>query len=73
MRGLFLYGLIEGAHTERSRLNDIFMLAVFGKAIGFPGLFNYYHLKLVPYYIKSFNQWKRRVLKERDFFDHIED
>ncbi len=47
------------------------MVALVGKAIGFPGLFNYYHLRLFPYYVKRLGPWKRRVLRERDFFDQI--
>jgi len=28
-------------------------------------------LRLFPYYVKRLGPWKRRVLRERDFFDHI--
>jgi hypothetical protein len=49
------------------------MVALCGKLIGFPGLFNYYHLRLLPYCVKRLGPWKRRVLRERDIFDHIRD
>jgi hypothetical protein len=49
------------------------MLGLFGRFIGFPSLFNYYHLRLLPFYIKRMDRWKRRVLKERDFFDQVYD
>jgi len=73
LKGFFLYGLIEGAYTEKHCLDELFMLGTFGRTIGFPGLFNYYYLRLIPYYVKGLNPWKRRLLKERDFFDHIKD
>jgi hypothetical protein len=73
IKGFFLYSLLEGAHAERRCLDELFMVALFSNAIGFPGLFNYYHLRLFPYYVRHLEQWKRRVLRERDFFDQIKD
>jgi len=73
LKGFFLYSLIEGAYTEKRCLDDLFMVILLGKVIGFPGLFNYYHLRLFPYYVRRLGPWKRRVLRERDLFDHIRD
>lgn len=73
LKGFFIYSLVEGVYKERRCLDDQFMLGMFGKVIGFPGLFNYYYLRLFPYYVKRLGPWKRRVLRERDFFDHIRD
>jgi hypothetical protein len=73
LEGFFLSALIEGASAEKRCLDDLFMVAVFGKVIGFPGLFNYYHLRLFPYCVKRLGPWKRRILRERDMFDHIRD
>ena len=72
-KGFFLYDLIGGVYKEKRCLDDLFMVGLCGKLIGFPGLFNYYHLRLFPYYVKRLGPWKRRVLRERDFFDHIRD
>jgi hypothetical protein len=49
------------------------MVGLCGKVVGVPGLFNYYHLRLFPYYVQRIGPWKRRVLRERDMFDHIRD
>jgi hypothetical protein len=73
LKGFFLYSIVEGVYTEKRCLDDLFMVNVCGKLIGFPGLFNYYHLRLFPFYVNRFGPWKRRVLRERDFFDHIRD
>ena len=73
LKGIFLYNLVNELYAERRRLEDLIMFSLFGKVIGFPFLFNYYHLRLIPYYVRRINSWKRRTLKERDFFDHIYD
>jgi hypothetical protein len=73
LKGFFLYGLFEGVRGQRQRLDELMVFCLFGKFIGFPGLFNYYHLRLLPYYIDHLSSWKRRVLREKDFFDHISD
>jgi hypothetical protein len=73
LRGLFLYSLQEGMVEEKRRQENLFMLGFFGPLIGFPRLFNYYHLRLMPYCMSRFGYWKRRVLKERDFFDRVKD
>jgi hypothetical protein len=71
LEGFFLSGLVEGAYAEKRYLDDLFIIALVGKVIGVPGLFNYYHLRLFPYYVKRIGPWKRRILRERDFFDQI--
>jgi len=73
LRGFFFYEILVGIRAEKHCLDELFMLGLFGKAIGFPGLFNFYYLRLLPYYMSRFNPWKRRILRERDFFDHIKD
>lgn len=69
LKGFFLYGFLEGVHKEKRELENLFLLGVFGPSIGFPGLFNYYHLRLFPYCAMRMAAWKRRILKERDFFE----
>ncbi len=49
------------------------MFSIYGSQIGFPFLFNYYHLRLVPYTFKALKPWKIKALKERDFFDLVND
>jgi hypothetical protein len=73
LKGFFLYNLISHLHAEKRCLDEWIMLSLFGNFIGFPFLFNYYHLRLLPHYAKRLEYWKRRVLKERDFFDRIDE
>jgi hypothetical protein len=73
LKGFFLYSLLTNLYSQKRCTENLFMLGIFGSEIGFPFLFNYYHLGLLPYYVRQLGPWKKRVLKERDFFDHISD
>jgi len=73
LKGFFVHGFLEGIKSQKQRLDEAIVFCLFGKFIGFPGLFNYYHLRLLPYYIGQLYNWKRKVLREKDFFDHISD
>jgi hypothetical protein len=73
LRGFFLYAYINQAYEEKRQVDDLLKFLLFGRTIGIPYLFNYYHLHLLPYYVKGLGPWKRRVLRERDFFDIIGD
>ena len=73
LKGFFFYGLIKGVYEEKRCLEALFMVSIFGRTIGFPHLFNYYHLRFMPFYTRAFDRWKRDVLRERDFFDRIGD
>ena len=73
LKGLFLYGLMSHLYAEKRSADHLFMLGLFGSFIGFPHLFNYYHLRLMPYCVKNLYPWRKRILKERDFFDQMTD
>jgi len=73
LKGLFLYGLMGHFYAEKRSADNLFMLGLFGSLIGFPHLFNYYHLRFLPYCMKNLHPWRKRILKERDFFDQISD
>ena len=73
LNGFFLYGLARGLYEKRRSLDMLIMTSVFGRTIGFPHLFNYYHLRLMPFYMRFLGTWKRNVLRERDAFDQIND
>jgi len=71
LNGFFLFGLMQGLHEKRQGLDMLIMTSLFGRAVGFPHLFNYYHLRLMPFYMKTLGPWKRNVLRERDLFDRM--
>jgi hypothetical protein len=69
LKGFFLYGLLSHLYAEKRCVENLFMLGVFGSAVGFPLLFNYYYFRLMPHYVRHLGPWK----KERDFFDQVSD
>ena len=70
-KGFIFADLYSPFYAERRCIENLFMLTVFGSAIGVPHLFNFYCLRLVPYHMKAFRAWKMRMVKERDFFDQV--
>ena len=73
LRGFFLFGVLDEIYAEKRFIDHQFLLGLFGKFLGIPHLFNYYHLRLLPYQMKRLDPWRHRILKERDFFDKIKD
>lgn len=69
--GLIFYNLWGHFYAQKRCVENLFMLGVLGSTIGFPHLFNFYSLRLVPYYIGKFTVWKKRMVKEQDFFDQV--
>ena len=72
-KGLLLYNLYGHFHVQKRCLENVFMLGLFGPMIGVPHLFQYYSLRLLPYYVGEFQTWKKRMVKEQDFFDKVSD
>jgi hypothetical protein len=71
-----LYGMAihDQVHTltkTRGSLEHLFVLISFGDLLGVPILPPYYSLRLLPYVVPLINNWKRRMLRERDLMDTI--
>ena len=67
--GATIYEMVRDLHKERSHLEHMFILIVFGDILGIPILPPYYTLRLLPYVVPSFSGWKRSMLRERDLTD----
>ena len=67
--GATIYEMVRDLHKERSHLEHMFILIVFGDILGIPILPPYYTLRLLPYVVPSFAGWKRSMLRERDLTD----
>ena len=71
-----LYGMAihDQVHTlvkQRGSLEHLFVLISFGDLLGVPVLPPYYSLRLLPFIVPEINNWKRRMLRERDLMDAI--
>lgn len=58
---------------EKSEINNLFMLIVFGDLVGLPLLPTYYSMRLLPYIVPDIQTWKRQLLRERDITDLARD
>jgi hypothetical protein len=56
-------------NKQRSHLEHLFILIVFGDFLGIPVLPPYYTLRLLPYVAPNITGWKRSMLRERDLTD----
>ena len=67
--GATIYEMVRDLHKERSHLEHMFILIVFGDILGIPVLPPYYTLRLLPYVVPNMAGWKRSMLRERDLTD----
>ncbi len=56
---------------QRGGLEHLFVLISFGDLLGLPILPPYYSLRLLPFIVPSINNWRRRMLRERDLLDSM--
>jgi hypothetical protein len=56
---------------QRGSLEHLFVLISFGDLLGVPVLPPYYSLRLLPFIVPEINNWKRRMLREKDLMDAI--
>jgi hypothetical protein len=64
--GATIYEMVRDLHKQRSYIEHLFILIVFGEFLGIPILSPYYTLRLLPYVVPSISGWKRTMLRERD-------
>lgn len=67
--GATIYEITRDLYKERSHLEHMFILIVFGDILGIPVLPPYYTLRLLPYVVPNMAGWKRSMLRERDLTD----
>lgn len=69
--GMALHDSVRAFARQRSALEHIFVLTSFGDLLGLPILPPYYSLRLLPFIVPLVNNWRRRMLRERDLMDTI--
>ena len=67
--GASVYEMVRDLHKQRSHLNHLFILIVFGDFMGVPILPPYYTLRLLPFVVPNLTGWKHSLLRERDLTD----
>jgi hypothetical protein len=67
--GATIYEMVRDLNKQRSYIEHLFILIVFGEFLGIPVLPPYYTLRLLPYVVPDISGWKRTMLRERDLTD----
>ncbi len=67
--GMALHDMARTATRTRGSMEHLFILISFGDLLGVPILPPYYSLRLLPYIVPDINNWRRRMLRERDLVD----
>ncbi|MHC1726017.1 MAG: hypothetical protein AB9866_08440 [Syntrophobacteraceae bacterium] len=67
--GMTVHEMDIELRKEKSQVNSLFMLIVFGDLMGLPLLPPYYSMRLLPYIVPNIQTWKRQLLRERDITD----
>ena len=69
--GMAFHDMARYATRTRGSMEHLFILISFGDLLGVPILPPYYSLRLLPYIVPDINNWRRRMLRERDIVDMI--
>lgn len=67
--GMAVHDQVRALARQRGMLEHLFVLISFGDLLGVPVLPPYYSLRLLPFVVPSINNWRRRMLRERDVLD----
>jgi hypothetical protein len=69
--GMAMHDQVRTLARSRGTLEHLFVLISFGDLLGVPILPPYYSLRLLPFVVPLINNWKRRMLRERDLIDSM--
>lgn len=67
--GMALHDMARLSMRQRGSLEHLFILISFGDLLGVPILPPYYSMRILPFIVPEINNWKRRMLRERDIVD----
>jgi len=69
--GMAIHDQVRALARHRGSLEHLFVLISFGDLLGVPILPPYYSMRLLPFIVPLINNWRRRMLRERDVTDAI--
>ncbi len=67
--GMTYFEMLHSLRRERADREHLFVLISFGDLIGVPILPPYYSMRLLPFVVPLLQNWKRRLLREKDLTD----
>jgi hypothetical protein len=69
--GMAIHDQVRALARHRGTREHLFVLISFGDLLGVPILPPYYSLRLLPFVAPLINNWRRRMLRERDLLDSM--
>lgn len=69
--GMAIHEQVRALARQRGTLEHLFVLISFGDLLGLPILPPYYSLRVLPFVVPLINNWRRRMLRERDLIDSM--
>lgn len=69
--GMAIHDQVRALARHHGTLEHLFVLISFGDLLGVPILPPYYSLRLLPFVVPLINNWRRRMLRERDLLDSM--
>ena len=69
MTGMTGYEHALFASKKRAAVDNLVMLTLFGDLLGIPVVRSYYALRILPFCYGRLENWKRSMLRERDWTD----
>ncbi len=70
--GMTVYDWVHELEKARHEQERLFTLIIYGDLLGVPILPPYYTLRLLPFMVPTFENWRRSMLRERDLTDLID-
>lgn len=70
--GMTVYDWVHELNKARNEQERLFTVIVYGDLLGIPILPPYYTLRLLPFMVPILENWRRSMLRERDFTDLID-
>lgn len=67
--GMTVYDWVHELNKARYEQERLFILVIYGDLLGIPVLPPYYTLRLLPYVVPAWQNWRRSLLRERDLTD----
>ena len=69
--GMAIHDQVRALTRQHGSLEHLFVLISFGDLLGVPILPPYYSMRLLPFIVPLINNWRRRMLRERDVTDAL--
>ncbi|MGC9067731.1 MAG: hypothetical protein ACP5GU_03115 [Thermoprotei archaeon] len=69
--GMFLFDMHRELLEASKSYKEVEEVLLLGEFLGVPLLSNYYTLRLIPYFIKDLDEWKKKQMMEKDLLEEL--